>query len=222
MADRRPHGDDPVFYYDFNSPFAWLAAERVTAVLGRSPRWQPISFSHILKATRRLPWSLTAERETGMREVERRASDRGFARLTWPAGWPAQTIPLIGLRAATFAANLGRAEAFCLAAFRRTFLTGRAMHRIDNVLLAATDADLDPHALNTGLGTDSVKRALVKATEDALELGVTGVPSVVVGDQLFWGDDRLEEAAAALAQGAGGRPAARRSAVLPRGQPYGW
>ena len=45
--------DRPVFYYDFNSPYAWLAAERVNAVLPVPPVWQPISFGHILQATDR-------------------------------------------------------------------------------------------------------------------------------------------------------------------------
>ena len=44
---------------------------------------------------------------------------------------------------------------------------------------------------------NAVKHALRSATEQALERGVTGVPTVAVGEQLFWGDDRLEEAAAA-------------------------
>jgi 2-hydroxychromene-2-carboxylate isomerase len=43
-----------------------------------------------------------------------------------------------------------------------------------------------------------VKAAVKDATDAAIELGVFGVPTVQVGDELFWGDDRLEEAAAAL------------------------
>jgi 2-hydroxychromene-2-carboxylate isomerase len=43
-----------------------------------------------------------------------------------------------------------------------------------------------------------VKASLRERTEAAIALGVRGVPSVVVGGQAFWGDDRLEEAAAAI------------------------
>jgi 2-hydroxychromene-2-carboxylate isomerase len=45
----------------------------------------------------------------------------------------------------------------------------------------------------------STQDRLRAATEEAYDRGVRGVPSVAVGDQVFWGDDRLEEAAAALA-----------------------
>jgi ribonuclease P protein component len=55
---------------------------------------------------------------------------------------------------------------------------------------------MHPRAVLSAVERDSVKRRLREATERASELGVRGVPSVVVGDQVFWGDDRLEEAAA--------------------------
>jgi 2-hydroxychromene-2-carboxylate isomerase len=50
-----------------------------------------------------------------------------------------------------------------------------------------------------GIETQSVKDGLKKATNEAIERGVVGVPTIAVGDQLFWGDDKLEDAAAALA-----------------------
>ena len=56
--------------------------------------------------------------------------------------------------------------------------------------------DLDL-ALRAAAERDSIKARLKQATATAGDLGVIGVPSVVVGDTVFWGDDRLEEAAAA-------------------------
>jgi len=64
------------------------------------------------------------------------------------------------------------------------------------VLLAAAAAEMHPRAVLSAIERDSVKRALREATELAGDLGVRGVPSVAVGEQIFWGDDRLEEAAA--------------------------
>ncbi len=188
----------PVFYYDLNSPYAWLAAERVNHVLPRPPVWRPISFSHVLKATRRLPWSLGKERAEGMAEVERRAAERNLPALRWPEGWPAQTIPMAGLRAATFAAEIGKSVSFSLAAFRQTFLAARPMNELDNVLLAGAACELHPNAIKAALERQSIKQKLIDATNEAVERGVIGVPTVAVGDELFWGDDRLEDAAAAL------------------------
>jgi len=188
----------PVFYYDLNSPYAWLAAERVNHVLPRPPVWRPVSLSHILKATQRLPWSLGEGRDEGIVEVERRAAERRLPAIRWPDGWPAQTIPMAGLRAATFAAEIGKSVSFSLAAFRQTFLAGRPMNDLDNVLIAGAACELHPNAIKAALKRDSIKQKLTDATNEAIERGVTGVPTVAVGDELFWGDDRLEDAAATL------------------------
>jgi 2-hydroxychromene-2-carboxylate isomerase len=99
------------------------------------------------------------------------------------------------MRAATWAQSQGAAKAFALAATRRAFVEGRDLSLTDEVLaaLAAAGLDADPGAL----ADPGVKLALREATEAAHARGVFGVPTVAVGDELFWGDDRLEEAAVA-------------------------
>ncbi len=191
--------DRPVFYYDFNSPYAWLAAERVNSVLPVPPVWQPVSFGHILQATGRTPWSFTDEKEAGIAEIERRAAERGLPPPRWIDGWPRATYSLLPLRAAVFAQQAGRAVSFSLAAFRQLFAAGRTLAELDNVLIAAAASELHPRAVTKGIESRAVKDALREATDRALELGVVGIPTVAIGERLFWGDDRLEEAAALLA-----------------------
>jgi 2-hydroxychromene-2-carboxylate isomerase len=196
-ADEAPMAE-PVFYYDFNSPFAYIAAHRVDDVLPVQPRWQPIALAFLLIAQRREPWSFDLEtREPTMRDCERRAAALGLP-LEWPDGWPRESYSLLPLRAATFAKQTGRVVAFSLAAFRQTFAAGRPLNEPDNVLLAAAACELHPKAVLKGIETQAVKAALREATEEALERGVQGVPTLAVDGELFWGDDRLEAAAAAL------------------------
>ncbi len=191
----------PVFYFDINSPFAWLAAERIHDVLLTPPVWQPVAFAFILRHEERVPWSLESEelREAGMRVVEERARDRNLQAVRWPPEWPRESYSIQAMRAATFAAEIGKVTAFALAAFRQQFNAGRAMSDVDNVLLAAAACELHPRALLQALKRESIKQKLKDATEDAITRGVPGVPTVRVGEELFWGDDRLEEAAGALA-----------------------
>ena len=189
----------PAFYYDFSSPYSYLAAERVNQVLPVVPDWRPVSFGHLLKESGRVPWSFTDEREAGMAECDRRAAERGLPPFRWPPGWPRESYSLLPLRAATYAKQTGRVVAFSLAAFRQMFAAGRPLNDPDNVLLAAAACELHPNAVLKGVETESVKAALREATEEALELGVQGVPSVAVDGQVFWGDDRLEDAAKELA-----------------------
>ena len=88
---------------------------------------------------------------------------------------------------------------FSLAAFRQFFAAGRTLAELDNVLIAAAASELHPRAVTKGVESNTVKDALRHATDEAISLGVAGVPTVAIGDKLFWGDDKLEKAAAALA-----------------------
>ena len=191
MSDERP-----VFYYDLGSPYAWLAAERIHDVLPVAAVWQPILLGGVWQSTGGGSWSLTDERAAGMAEVERRAREYGLMDVRWPEPWP--TSSLAAMRAATFAQQAGRTVAFALAAFRQAFCAGRDLAEVDNVLLAAAACELHPNAIVKGIESRSVKERLKAATAEAVERGVVGVPTVAVGDRLFWGDDRLEDAAAAL------------------------
>jgi 2-hydroxychromene-2-carboxylate isomerase len=186
------------FYYDFNSPYSYLAAERISGLFAEAgveqPEWQPISFGHVLKTTGRRPWSLEEDRRVNFAEIQRRAEERGLPEVVYPEGWPVDNYSLKPVRAAVYAQESGRVVSFSLACFRQVFAGGRDMSDMDNVLIAAAACELHPNAVQKGVETQSVKEKLRVATDEALALGLEGIPTVAVGDQLFWGDDRLEEA----------------------------
>jgi 2-hydroxychromene-2-carboxylate isomerase len=189
------------FYYDLASPYAYLSAERITAAFedagAEQPEWQPVLLGGLFKRFDRGSWALTAARDTGMREIERRAQAYGLPPMRWPDPWPGNS--LTAMRAATFAKEIGRTISFSLAGFRQAFAAGRDLTEPDNVFLAAASSELHPRALAAAIGRDAIKQRLRAATDEAGDRGVIGVPALVVGDEVFWGDDRLEEAAAAAA-----------------------
>jgi 2-hydroxychromene-2-carboxylate isomerase len=193
------------FYYDFSSPYSYLAAERISGVFAEAgveqPEWTPISFGHLLQSTGRRPWSFEEDKTEDLTEIERRADERGLPKVLYPDGWPIESYSLIPLRAATYAKESGRVVSFSLAAFRQHFAAGRPLNDADNVLLAAAACELHPKAVLKGIETKSIKDKLAQVTGEAIERGVEGVPTVAVGDELFWGDDRLEAAASAAAAG---------------------
>jgi 2-hydroxychromene-2-carboxylate isomerase len=192
--------DRAVFYYDFSSPYSYLAAERISGLFAEAgveqPEWQPISFGHVLKAVGRLPWSMQPEgpEPEHLAEIQRRADERGLPEVVYPRGWPVDNYSLNPTRAAIYAKESGRVVSFSLACFRQVFAAGRDMSDVDNVLIAAAACELHPNAVLKGIETQSVKDKLRVATDEALERGVQGIPTVAVGDRLFWGDDRLEDA----------------------------
>ena len=196
-----PRLDRPVFYFDLGSPYAYLAAERVNGLFAESglepPEWQPILLGGLFKRFNRGSWALTPDREAGLAEVERRAAAYGLPEVRWPEPFPGNT--LAAMRVATYAKQTGRTVAFALAAFRQAFAAGRDLSKVDNVLVAAAACELHPNALERAIETAAVKQALREATEGAGDLGVRGVPSLLVDGEVFWGDDRLEEARDAAA-----------------------
>jgi 2-hydroxychromene-2-carboxylate isomerase len=192
--------DRPVFYFDLGSPYAYLAAERVNSVFGAAgaepPEWQPILLGGLFKRFGRDSWANGPGRDEGLRECERRAEAYGLPPIRWPEPFPGNS--LLAMRAATFAKEIGRTVSFSLAAFRQAFAAGRDLSEADNVLLAAAASEIHPRALLGAVERDAIKLRLRRATDAAGDLGVVGVPSVVAGGAVFWGDDRLEDAAAAV------------------------
>lgn len=190
--------DEAVFYFDFNSPYAYLANSRIEDVVPVPVRREPIALAFLLRAHDRVPWSMRKEtRESGMRECIRRAQAYGLPPLRWPPGWPVESYSLAPLRGAWLAGEQGAMREFTQAAFARNFVHGIGLRSQEDVLEAAAEAGLDQGLVREGLTADAVKQQLRQATERAIELGVVGVPTTAVGTELFWGDDQLEAAAAA-------------------------
>jgi 2-hydroxychromene-2-carboxylate isomerase len=187
------------FYFDLGSPYAYLSAERISALFSEAgleqPEWQPVLLGGLFQRFGRDSWANGPGREEGMAEVERRGAAYGLPPLAWPQPWPGNT--LFAMRAATFAKQTGRTVSFALAAFRQAFAAGQDLSEPDNVLIAAAACELHPRAMLKAVATTGVKEALREATETAAERGVIGVPSLAVGEQIYWGDDRLDEAVAA-------------------------
>jgi len=193
------------FYFDLGSPYAYLAAERIAGedVLPKeeSLAWQPLSLGALFKLAGRSSWSLgdPQRRREGIAEVGRRAELYGLAPVRWPEPWPSNY--LFAMRACTYAFQVGQGIEFSLRAFRAAFQQGHDLGVPERVLTLAGDAGLDPRAVADAAQDSQVKLALRAATQDAHDLGVFGVPTIAVGEELFWGEDRLEDAARLLQAG---------------------
>jgi 2-hydroxychromene-2-carboxylate isomerase len=145
-----------------------------------------------------------------MAEIERRTRGYGLPPMRWPDPWP--TDYLTAMRAVTYAFAVGRGREFGLHAFRAMFQRGVDLGRAAHVHATARELGLE-------VATDDleIKRALQQATQAAYERGVFGVPTLAVGDELFWGDDRLEAAAAHLSAAGPGSSSGRGSPSRPGG-----
>jgi 2-hydroxychromene-2-carboxylate isomerase len=179
----------PAFYYDLSSPYAYLAAARVDDVLPVLPEWRPIAFGVIVQRLGKVPWSFASDRRAAFEEIAGRASKLGLPPVRYPEGWPVQTYSIVALRAALAVEDQDD---------RTAFADGLHLADPETVLGAVARAGLDRDAVAEAIGSPEIKERLRTETDAALSQGVTGVPTVAVGERLFWGDDRLEEAAQAL------------------------
>lgn len=188
----------PRFFFDVGSPFAYLAAERIEALLG-PVTWVPTLLGGIFRATGRASWAQIGDRAGGIAEVERRAAERGLPPVRWPEPWP--NDGLLAMRAATWAADQDEdgARRYALAAMRTQFVEGRSLGEPEHVGRALAAAGFDPAVGLAGATGDETKRRLRATTDAAAADGVFGVPTVAIGAFRLWGDDRLEDAVAILA-----------------------
>lgn len=203
----------PIFYYDLGSPECYLAAERVSFVLGMAPEWEPVrgrwdagpesdaaAPRHEPLAQRPALLEDGALPDLGPApdrgEVERLARERGVQTIRWPRHWPPDSGA--AMRAATYAKSIGRGAAFSLAAFRQAFAAGRDLGNVETVLIAAAACEMHPAAVRGAIERRSVARALEEATARAVASGVRRLPAVRVGELILCTDQRLDEARAAL------------------------
>jgi 2-hydroxychromene-2-carboxylate isomerase len=191
------------FYFDLGSPYAYLAAERLHTVLPEPIEWRPILLGGIFGLTGRSSWALGGQecRAAGMAIVEARAQSYGLPSMRWPDPWPSNY--LYAMRAATYAFSIGLGCDFAMRAFRDAFQRGIDLAIPANVVRAAAEVGIDAAKTEAAVADPQIKQALRDATDAAFALGVIGVPTIAIGEQTFWGEDRLPEAAAHLSASAG-------------------
>jgi 2-hydroxychromene-2-carboxylate isomerase len=184
--------DQPVFFYDLGSPQCYLVAETIMAALPVVPEWEPVLGSQI--AATDGDDSAGADRT----EIERRAQELGLQPVRWPRRWPPDTER--AMLAATYAKRIGRAVAFSLAAFRQAFAGGRDLTEEDTILIAGAACEMHPTALHKGIELASTHEALRHATRRAESAGVTALPAIKIGTNVYAGEHAIHHAATVLNQ----------------------
>ncbi len=182
------------FFFGAMSPYSWFAAERIEALIPHA-RWRPVVAGALFKARGHESWGLTERRAAGMVDCEGRALAHGLGPIRWPKPWP--TSDLLVARAMVAAERRDVLKPFSLAAMRLAFLEGADLAEPEAVEEVGRRVGLDAGELRHQVEDPDTKAALRAVTEEAIALGVTGIPTAAVGTTLFWGDDRLEQAARA-------------------------
>ena len=179
------------FYLDFISPYAYLAFEQLPQALegvNYSVDYQPVLFAGMLKHYGQLgPAEIGPKRDWTYRQVLWLAHSAGIP-MQMPASHPFNPLHLLRLAiACSSETRFGLPNRYvCESLFRHTWCTGAQAD--DKQRMAALTQDLSPLF---DVSSQRVKDQLKKNTDDAIALGVFGVPALAVDDKLFWGLDSL-------------------------------
>jgi len=178
------------FLFDLACPFTYLAAERVERAF-ESIVWTPVSAAAV---TRSSPASDPATERRLMRAAETRAAQLRMP-LVWPERFPSD-VPA-AMRVATYAADCGRGAAFTLAAGRLAYCGGFDLEDPEIIAEAAAAAGLGLDACLEAARDESRDGRLEASGRRLLAAGADMLPALRVGRALFWGEERVAEAAAA-------------------------
>ncbi len=195
------------FFYFIGSVYAYLASMRISDLAsqaGVSVNWRPFSVRDIMIEQDNLPRNQPHKLAYIWRDSERRALKNGVPH----AGKPPYPIDpdQLANRVATFAKTEGWCEDFSTSAFRSWFLDGVVVGAPGTLEPIIHSLGHDPDRVLARADDDDIRALYAAETDVARQAGGFGSPTFIVDGEVFWGDDRLEEA---IAWAAGVHPAQR-------------
>ena len=184
------------FYFDFYSPYGYLASLRIDEIAARHGcrvNWRPFMLGATFSITGHQPLTETPMMaEYTLLDLERSARLQS-ANFCLPDDFPKAALSCC--RAFYLLADDQPEQAVALAKVIYAAIFGEGRDGTDIVLIAklAANLEIDAEALVEDIQTQSIKDRLKAETQAAIDRGVFGSPFIFVGDQPFWGNDRLEQ-----------------------------
>ena len=185
------------FWFSIGSTYTYLSVTRLKEVEQKYEvkfSWQPFSVRKIMLEMDNVPFPPTKKVKADYmwRDIERRANSYGFEAKV-PAPYPLKEFNL-----ANKIAVIGMQEGWCsdyvIVTYRRWFVAGLEPGSEPNVSESLREIDQDPERALELAADDNIHKAYLSQTEQAQTKRIFGSPSFIVDGELFWGDDRLEDA----------------------------
>jgi 2-hydroxychromene-2-carboxylate isomerase len=187
------------FWYDFASTYSYLSAMRIEALAaaaGIAVGWKPFLLGPIFAAQgwTTSPFNLYPAKGRNMeRDIERIAAGRGL-RFALPKKFPQNS--LMAARLALVGSDEGWIAPFTRAVYAAEFASGADISDSRALATVLQSLHLDFQRIFARIEQVDIKDRLKRQTAEAQARGIFGAPSFLVGEELFWGDDRLEQALA--------------------------
>lgn len=185
------------FWFDFSSNYCYPAVMRVESLAQQQNievQWRPFLLGPVFKAIGWQGLPLFVHEAKGRyvwRDMERRCQRQGLTFIK-PSQFPRRAV--LPLRIATVGVGQPWMGEFCRRVMLAEFAHDREIDREDEMRAVLQDLNLPADDLLAAAITDANKQALRTRTEEAVARGIFGAPTIFVGEEMFWGDDRLEDA----------------------------
>ncbi len=192
------------FYFDFSSPYGYLASVKIDAVaakFGRDVTWRPILLGPAFKLSGNAPLiGQPLKGDYSKRDFVRTAK---FMQIPFelPTVFPISTVAAARAFYYLQDQNPTLAKTVARALFHRYFAEGIDITGVDAVVAIATEHGVNANVLTAALADPVVKARLKTEVDASLAQGVFGSPYIVVDGEPFWGSDRLEQIEAWLNHG---------------------
>ena len=191
------------FWFSTGSTYTYLTVSRLeTAAVqhGVAFNWRPFSVRAIMREQNNSPFANKPVKSAYMwRDIERRAGLYGLEAKV-PAPYPLQEFDLAN-RVALVGLEEGWGKPYLVASYRRWFVEGQEPGLEPSLTDSLREAGQDPARVVELARSERIGKVYETATDEARRLGVFGSPSFVVAGEVFWGDDRLDDAITWLRQG---------------------
>jgi len=188
------------FFFDLSSPYSYLAATQLPAIAARAGatvNWKPMVLFAVFKAAgNEMPARVPLKAKYMMTDLGRWAKHYKVP-FKFSSHFPSNTIK--AMRLVVVAEAEGKAEAASLTAFKAIWEEDKNLEDVEVLRGIAREVGLDVDKALSAIESPEVKDRLRAYTDEAIARGVFGAPAICVGDQLFWGNDRLHFVEEALA-----------------------
>jgi 2-hydroxychromene-2-carboxylate isomerase len=185
------------FYFDFSSPYGYLASERIEAIAarhGRNVDWHPMLLGVVFKHTGAAPLTMIPLKgDYSRRDMERSARFHGVSEFRMPSKFPIPSQAPARIVLWQKQRDLALAARLVHALYRAFFVDDIDISVPDNAVAVAAKCGIDATAARAAIDDPAVKDALKQANDDAMARGVFGSPFTIVDGEPFWGLDRLDQ-----------------------------
>ena len=194
------------FYYDFGSPnayFAWKALQGVSERTGLNVIMHPVLIGGIFKSTgNQPPWQAFGNVPNKMKymqlEIQRFIKGHNLTDFKFNSAFPVNT--LLAMRSAIAAQKAGVHDSYYPAVFKAIWEDDKNISQPDILTGVLTAAGMDGAALVEATQTSEVKQGLMEATQACVDRGAFGLPTFFLGDDIYFGKDRVWQIEQAVSQ----------------------